>query len=91
MYAFPELVLLHDESCLIMISYIYVGATEYKLFVGSLNKHASEKEVEEVCHLCYFIYPCVSFAFLRKELPLLCWGSGNFLFLVQFEYEIFLG
>lgn len=77
-YAFPELVLLHDESCLIMISYIYVGATEYKLFVGSLNKHASEKEVEEVCHLCYFIYP-------------LCWGSGNFLFLVQFEYEIFLG
>lgn len=26
-----------------------VGAVEYKLFVGSLNKQASEKEVEEVC------------------------------------------
>lgn len=26
------------------------GAVEYKLFVGSLNKQASEKEVKEVCH-----------------------------------------
>lgn len=25
------------------------GAVEYKLFVGSLNKQATEKEVEEVC------------------------------------------
>lgn len=27
-----------------------VGAVEYKLFVGSLNKQASEKEVKEVCY-----------------------------------------
>jgi len=26
-----------------------IGAVEYKLFVGSLNKQASVKEVEEVC------------------------------------------
>lgn len=30
-----------------------VGAVEYKLFVGSLNKQATEKEVEEVGHLHY--------------------------------------
>jgi hypothetical protein len=28
-----------------------IGAVEYKLFVGSLNKQASVKEVEEVCCL----------------------------------------
>lgn len=27
-----------------------LGAVEYKLFVGSLNKQATEKEVEEVGH-----------------------------------------
>lgn len=26
-----------------------VGAVEHKLFVGSLNKQASEKEIQEVC------------------------------------------
>lgn len=33
-----------------------VGAVEYKLFVGSLNKQATEKEVEEVSQ-CYFLSP----------------------------------
>ena len=28
-----------------------VGAVEYKLFVGSLNKQATEKEVKEVCFM----------------------------------------
>lgn len=28
---------------------LMIGAVEYKLFVGSLNKQATEKEVEEVC------------------------------------------
>lgn len=27
----------------------WVGAVEYKLFVGSMNKQATETEVEEVC------------------------------------------
>lgn len=30
-----------------------IGAVEYKLFVGSLNKQATVKEVEEVCCLHY--------------------------------------
>lgn len=34
-----------------------VGAVEYKLFVGSLNKQATEKEVEEVCKSDNFSCP----------------------------------
>lgn len=33
---------------LIFYSFLLIGAVEYKLFVGSLNKQATEKEVEEV-------------------------------------------
>lgn len=31
------------------------GTLEFKLFVGSLNKQATEKEVEEVCFVSYFL------------------------------------
>ena len=36
------------DLALIAFSHV-LGAVEYKLFVGSLNKFATEKEVEEVC------------------------------------------
>lgn len=32
-----------------MICLFEIGAVEFKLFVGSLNKQAIEREVEEVC------------------------------------------
>lgn len=34
-----------------MLFLFIIGAVEYKLFVGSLNKQATEKEVEEVCEM----------------------------------------
>lgn len=51
---------LHTHACSILFFVLYsfsifdvialmIGAVEYKLFVGSLNKQATEKEVEEVC------------------------------------------
>lgn len=43
---------------LLTIALWMVGAVEYKLFVGSLNKQATEKEVEEVCctqTICYHL------------------------------------
>lgn len=44
-----------------------VGAVEYKLFVGSLNKQATEKEVEEVSHLCYLVYPFSKISFSKQR------------------------
>jgi hypothetical protein len=43
-----------------------VGAVEYKLFVGSLNKQATEKEVEEVCHMSF---GCLLFCHSSDSLP----------------------
>lgn len=49
---------------LIFCSSLLIGAVEYKLFVGSLNKQATEKEVEEVCTCItkiFFLFPCSFF------------------------------
>lgn len=45
-----HLMIVLTVSCLCKLIYI-IGAVEYKLFVGSLNKQATVKEVEEVCFL----------------------------------------
>ena len=62
-YACPSLAdLLIPDGVLFM-----VGAVEYKLFVGSLNKQATEKEVKEVSFMCinYLKFSC---SFLRLVL-----------------------
>lgn len=51
-----------------------IGAVEYKLFVGSLNKQATEKEVEEVCTCITKIY----FSFL-----MFCFSVWNFIFCID--------
>ena len=39
----------HELSWSLMNYLFELGAVEFKLFVGSLNKQATEREVEEVC------------------------------------------
>lgn len=62
---------------------ISAGAVEYKLFVGSLNKQASEKEVKEVCHNCLAIpfFPDITvtcFSFLSHQINYeVCYLSGS--------------
>ena len=47
------------ETCLLFYVFILIsfmlGAVEYKLFVGSLNKQAFEKEVEQATHLDHLL------------------------------------
>lgn len=42
------------------------GALEFKLFVGSLNKQATEKEVEEVC-LIFLPFEVVTYGRLTEH------------------------
>lgn len=54
-------------SLLLMFVPLTLGAVEYKLFVGSLNKQATEKEVEEVSHLHYLLYPFLKIGFFKQR------------------------
>lgn len=45
--------LLYTIVIMLMIWFLMEGAVEYKLFVGSLNKKATEQEVEEVVLLTF--------------------------------------
>ena len=42
-----------------------IGAVEYKLFVGSLNKQATVEEVEEVCYIYHLSFYIADVALLQ--------------------------
>lgn len=48
-----------------------IGAVEYKLFVGSLNKQAPVKEVEEVCFFLLLNFTLE--AVILFSMDLFCW------------------